>query len=86
MTASRSKSQDLFACFSYRPTGCITTCIPSPDGRLIVVGGIGPDDMAPWLAAGADGFGLGSGIYRPGQTPPATLAKAHAYQTALKSQ
>ena len=54
--------------------------------RLIVVGGIGPDDMAPWLAAGADGFGLGSGIYRPGQTPPETLAKAHAYQTALKSQ
>ena len=54
--------------------------------RLIVVGGIGPGDMAPWFAAGADGFGLGSGIYRPGQTPAETLAKAQAYQTALKSQ
>ncbi len=51
--------------------------------RLIVVGGIGPDDMAPWFAAGADGFGLGSGIYRPGQTVADTLAKARAYQAAL---
>lgn len=54
--------------------------------RLIVVGGIGPDAMAPWLAAGADGFGLGSGIYRPGQTPAETLGKARAYQAALASR
>lgn len=56
------------------------------EARLIVVGGIGPEDMTPWFAAGADGFGLGSGIYRPGQTPADTLAKAGAYQTALKSR
>lgn len=51
--------------------------------RLIVVGGIGPDDMAQWFAAGADGFGLGSGIYRPGQSAADTLGRAHAYQAAL---
>jgi 2-dehydro-3-deoxyphosphogalactonate aldolase len=56
------------------------------DLRLIVVGGIGPDDMMPWFAAGADGFGLGSGIYRPGQAPDETLAKARAYQAALASR
>ena len=56
------------------------------DLRLIVVGGIGPDSMAPWFAAGADGFGLGSGIYRPGQTPADTLNKARAYQAALASR
>ena len=51
--------------------------------KLIVVGGIGPDTMAPWFAAGADGFGLGSGIYRPGQTPADTLKHARAYNGAL---
>ena len=56
------------------------------DMRLIVVGGVGPESMSPWFAAGADGFGLGSGIYRPGQTPADTLGKAHAYQAALASR
>jgi len=53
------------------------------DVRLIVVGGVAPDTMAPWLAAGADGFGLGSGIYKPGQTPAETLARARAFHQAL---
>ena len=53
------------------------------DVRLIVVGGVAPDTMAPWLAAGANGFGLGSGIYRPGQTPAETLGKARAFSQAL---
>lgn len=51
--------------------------------RLIVVGGVGPDTMGPWIEAGADGFGLGSGIYKPGQTPAETLAKAQAFVAAL---
>lgn len=54
--------------------------------RLIVVGSISPDMMATWLAAGADGFGLGSGIYRPGQAPGDTLRQARAYQSALASR
>lgn len=53
------------------------------DVRLIIVGGVGSDTMAPWLTAGADGFGLGSGIYRPGQSPLETLAKARAFTSAL---
>jgi 2-dehydro-3-deoxyphosphogalactonate aldolase len=53
------------------------------DARLIVVGGVGHDSMAPWFAAGANGFGLGSGIYSPGQSPEETLAKARAFGAAL---
>ena len=53
------------------------------DLRLIVVGGVVPETMAPWLEAGADGFGLGSGIYRPGQSPAETLARARAFRAAL---
>jgi 2-dehydro-3-deoxyphosphogalactonate aldolase len=50
---------------------------------LLVVGGIGPDNMQPWLAAGADGFGLGSGLYKPGQSAAETAARARAYVEGL---
>lgn len=38
-----------------------------PPGTLIYpVGGITPDTMQAYLAASADGFGIGSAIYKPG--------------------
>ena len=33
---------------------------------LVPVGGITPESLPPWRAAGATGFGLGSALYRPG--------------------
>lgn len=54
-----------------------------PAVPLIVVGGVLPETMRPWLDAGADGFGLGGGLYRPGRTPEQTLARARAYVEAL---
>lgn len=36
--------------------------------RVLPVGGITPDTIAEWRAAGASGFGLGSALYRPGQS------------------
>ena len=51
---------------------------------VLVVGGIKPDNMRPWLDAGASGFGLGGGLYQPGQTPEQTLAKARAYVEGLR--
>lgn len=50
---------------------------------LLVVGGITPGNMRPWLEAGANGFGLGSGLYKPGQPPAETLDKARAYVAGL---
>lgn len=50
---------------------------------IIAVGGITPESMAPWLEAGAAGFGLGGGLYRPGQSADETLAKARSYVAAL---
>lgn len=50
---------------------------------LIVVGGINPDSMAAYLAAGASGFGLGGGLYRPGDTPAQVAGRARAYVSAL---
>lgn len=51
--------------------------------RVLAVGGIMPETMAAWRAAGADGFGLGSNLYRPGK-PAADMARdAAAYIAAL---
>lgn len=55
------------------------------DVPLLIVGGIRPDNMRSWLEAGATGFGLGSGLYRPGQSPSATLEKARAYGAELRA-
>ncbi len=53
------------------------------DVPLLVVGGVKPDTMQAWLDAGADGFGLGSGLYKPGQTPGDVAAQARAYVQGL---
>lgn len=46
---------------------------------VLIVGGIKPDNMQPWLDAGAAGFGLGGGLYKAGQSAAETLEKARAY-------
>ena len=53
------------------------------DVPLIVVGGVKPDSMQSWREAGADAFGLGSGLYKPGQPPAETAEKARAYVAGL---
>lgn len=53
---------------------------------LIVVGGVSPDSIPTWLEAGADGFGLGSGLYKPGQPPGEVLANARAYVAAVSRE
>jgi 2-dehydro-3-deoxyphosphogalactonate aldolase len=50
---------------------------------IFAVGGISPDNMQPWLDAGATGFGLGSGLYKPGQSAAQTAEKARAYVAGL---
>lgn len=52
--------------------------------KMLAVGGITPDNMADWRAAGADGFGLGSNLYRPGKSADAVAQEAHRYLSALK--
>jgi 2-dehydro-3-deoxyphosphogalactonate aldolase len=52
--------------------------------RIMAVGGIKPDNMQAWLDVGAIGFGLGSGLYKPGQSAAETLEKARAYVAGVK--
>ena len=58
--------------------------LPS-DLPLLIVGGVTPETMQPWLVAGANGFGLGSGVYKPGQAAEDITRQARAYVQALAS-
>jgi 2-dehydro-3-deoxyphosphogalactonate aldolase len=54
-----------------------------PKGTAILpVGGIAPETMAPYVKAGAAGFGLGSALYKPGDSAPAVREKAAAFRRA----
>lgn len=54
-----------------------------PPGALVyAVGGADAPAFAEWRAAGASGFGLGTAIYAPGDTPEAVAAKAAAITAA----
>ena len=46
---------------------------------LLVVGGVKPDAMSTWFDAGADGFGLGSALYKPGQSAAQVALQARAF-------
>ncbi|MGY9022139.1 MAG: 2-dehydro-3-deoxy-6-phosphogalactonate aldolase [Rhodobacterales bacterium] len=51
--------------------------------QVYAVGGTAPDNFSKWIEASADGFGLGSAIYKPGDTSETVAAKAQAIVTAF---
>ncbi|HMJ93763.1 MAG TPA: 2-dehydro-3-deoxy-6-phosphogalactonate aldolase [Allosphingosinicella sp.] len=57
-----------------------------PDVPVLIVGGIKPDNMGPWTEAGADGFGLGSALYRPCQSAEETGRNARAFVEAVRAR
>jgi len=55
------------------------------EARVLPVGGITPDNMQPWRDAGANGFGLGSALYKPGMSAEQVGANARAFVAALSA-
>jgi 2-dehydro-3-deoxyphosphogalactonate aldolase len=51
---------------------------------LFPVGGVTPERIGPYLRAGADGFGIGSALYRPGATPSEVARAAMAFVAAWR--
>lgn len=47
--------------------------------RVYAVGGVDPDSMAQWRTAGASGFGIGSAVFKPGQSPDQVGRQAQAF-------
>lgn len=54
-----------------------------PGTAVLPVGGIDANNIPAWRAAGAAGFGIGSAIYKPGDSPETAGAKAHGLVSAL---
>jgi 2-dehydro-3-deoxyphosphogalactonate aldolase len=52
---------------------------------VIPVGGVDKEQIAPWMAAGALGLGVGSAVYKPGDDARAVEAKAQALVAAVRA-
>ena len=52
---------------------------------VIPVGGVDANQVAPWLSAGAQGLGVGSSIYKPGDDARAVEVKARSLVAAVKN-
>jgi len=53
-----------------------------PGTPIMPVGGISPDNMDAWRAAGAAGFGIGSSLYKPGKSAAAVGEDAKKFVAA----
>ena len=54
------------------------------DVPILVVGSVKPELMSAWMEAGADGFGLGSGVFKPGNSAAQVLENARSYLAGLR--
>jgi 2-dehydro-3-deoxyphosphogalactonate aldolase len=84
MLASGADALKLFPAEAASPTVLRSLRAVLPAGTPVLpVGGIDAANMAGWHAAGAAGFGIGSAIYRPGDSPDTVAAKARRLVSAL---
>jgi 2-dehydro-3-deoxyphosphogalactonate aldolase len=57
-----------------------------PSSAIVIpVGGVGAAQVAPWMAAGALGLGVGSSVYKPGDDAAKVHAKAQALVAAVRA-
>ena len=81
----------LFPAFLVGTEGLKAISAVLPSGtKTYAVGGVGPENFADWAAAGVTGFGIGSGIYKPGFSPDQVCTRARtivaAYDTTMTGQ
>lgn len=55
------------------------------DTIFLPVGGVTPENVGDFVRAGADGFGLGSGLYAPGRSAADVRRRADAYVAAWRA-
>lgn len=76
----------LFPALTYGPGHVKQLKAVLPSSAVVwAVGGAGPGNMADWWAAGARAFGLGGELYKAGQSPEETKAKALRAVSAIRS-
>ena len=76
----------LFPAATYGPRhlGALKSVLPA-HARIYPVGGVGAQDIASWLASGADGFGFGGELFRPAYTLADIAARAKGLFDALRA-
>ncbi|KFG89507.1 2-dehydro-3-deoxy-6-phosphogalactonate aldolase [Sphingobium herbicidovorans NBRC 16415] len=75
----------LFPAESFSPevVKAMRAVLPS-EAKVLPVGGITPETMAQWTAAGANGFGMGSALYKPGLSAADVRSKAMRFVSMLR--
>ena len=66
-----------FPAFQMGPAGlkALRDVLPM-DARVFAVGGVDAGDLDGWRAAGADGFGIGGALFKPGLATVEIAARA----------
>lgn len=84
--AAGARRLKLFPAATYGPGHVkqVRAVLPK-DAEVWAVGGVGAENVPEWLDAGVRGFGVGSELYKPGQTPEVTRDKARAFVAALSA-
>ena len=84
LLAAGADAIKLFPAEAASPTVLQSIRAVLPGGTMVLpVGGIDAGNLANWRAAGAAGFGVGSSIYRPGDTAAVVVEKARLLVRAL---
>ncbi|MHC1478683.1 2-dehydro-3-deoxy-6-phosphogalactonate aldolase [Frateuria aurantia] len=80
--AAGADALKLFAAEQFTPAVLKAWLAVLPVGTAVLpVGGIGPESMAPWVTAGAAGFGIGSSLYAPGRSAAEVGTRARDFAT-----
>ena len=84
--AAGARRLKLFPAASYGPghVKALLDVLPK-DVTIMPVGGVRPEAMGDWWAAGARGFGIGSDLYKPGFAAHEVRARAKAAVTAVRA-
>lgn len=76
----------LFPAEILTPVGLRALLSVLPENTLAwPVGGITPESLAPWRAAGAHGFGIGSALFKPGDSAEQLALRARAFIDAWRN-
>ena len=83
--AAGAKHLKLFpgGALGYQMPKSLQAVLPA-DIHLYAVGGVTLSNARTWLANGVSGLGIGSGLYRPGDTPQEVFRKAREFVSLIK--
>ena len=75
----------LFPSMLIGPDGLAAILAVLPAGtKTFAVGGVGPVNFSDWIFSGVTGFGIGSALYKPGDSTAEVKQKADACVSAYK--